>query len=265
MRRSVFAANWKMNKRVSEAAAFVNALEHELALDDRIHRNSTVILAPSATHLETVSRLLGETNIELGAQNCGTTRFGAFTGENSPAALHELGCHWVILGHSERRHVFKEDDAQIVARAKAALQDKLKVIYCVGELLQDRKSGQTTQVIESQLSALKTGELPAGFLDHFVLAYEPVWAIGTGETATAAQAQEVHAFIRQWLTKNFDVQTSERCRVLYGGSVKPENAASIMAEKDVDGLLVGTASLDPLVFAGVIRNGLKPKLERSSG
>jgi triosephosphate isomerase len=258
-RTPIFAANWKMNKFVRETSEFVDKFKASLSdCPLKAGTDFEVILAPSPTHLAVLGSALEGTPYHLAGQNCGIAKFGAYTGESSPAVMKELGCDWVLAGHSERRHIFKEEDALILSRVRAGLEEGLNVMLCVGEILQDRRSGKTFKTVETQLSILKQN-LPAGALERMAIAYEPVWAIGTGENATPQQAQEVHAFIRNWLAEKWNFEESTKIRILYGGSVKPENSAQIMAQKDVDGLLVGGASLDPTVFAGVIKNGLKPR------
>lgn len=253
----IFAANWKMNKKVADCADFAARLSSELqTAPGKVGQDFEVVLAPSATHLMTLHRALSGTGFKLGAQNGGSAKSGAFTGEVSPEVLKEVGVDVVILGHSERRHVFKEENALILARCKAALEEGLRVMLCVGEQLKERKEGKTFATIESQLAILK--DFPKQW-ERVSIAYEPVWAIGTGENATPAQAQEVHAHIRNWFAQTIDSAQAASMRVLYGGSVKAENSAAIMAKEDVDGLLVGGASLDPGIFAAVIRNGLKSR------
>lgn len=245
-----------MNKAVAETGEFVSRFKALLAdIPGTAGKSYEVVIAPPATHLATLALAVKGTAMEVGGQNCGTARAGAFTGEISPAVLKEVGCSHVILGHSERRHVYKEDDALIAARAKAALDEGLKVIFCVGEVLAERKENKTFQRVETQLSVL----LDKAFVNSWprlVIAYEPVWAIGTGETATPQQAQEVHAFIRKWVSDKGLGKEAAALRILYGGSVKPENSGQIMSQPDVDGLLVGGASLDPTAFAGIVKNGL---------
>jgi len=258
--KCLFAANWKMNKSCREASEYPRALETQLKdVPFQIGKDYDVLLAPMSLQLAELGKQIEGKGIGLAAQNSGPGKSGAYTGELSPASIKELGCRWVILGHSERRHVFKEDDLLVLKRAQAAMEEGLNVMLCVGELLQDRKTGSTNQVIEAQLKILTEKKLPPDFAQRLIIAYEPVWAIGTGENATPEQAQEVHAFIRQWFSDKISAQAASQLRILYGGSVKPENAGEIMAEPDVDGLLVGSASLDPSVFAGVIKNGLKSK------
>lgn len=255
-RTPIFAANWKMNKLVAETGEFVSRFKGLLAdVPGTAGRDFEVVIAPPATHLTTLAREAKGTPLEVSGQNCGTAKWGAFTGEISPAVLKEVGCTHVIVGHSERRHVYKEDDALVAARAKAALDEGLKVIFCVGEVLAERKENKTFQRIETQLSVLLDKAFANGW-SRLVIAYEPVWAIGTGENATPQQAQEVHAFIRRWVADRGFANEAGALRILYGGSVKPENAGQIMAQADVDGLLVGGASLDPTAFAGIVKNGL---------
>ncbi len=253
MRTPLFVANWKMNQTATEADGFFRTFPGSLR--DVVPARAHVALAPQAIQLAQAAAALKGTSVGVAAQNCGQTAWGAYTGENSPVALHALGVQWVILGHSERRWVYHEDSHLIQARMKAALEAGLAPILCVGERLVDRKEGKTFTVLEEQLAILKG--VVEGALDRFVLAYEPVWAIGTGETASPQQAQEAHAFIRQWMHDRFAAAASESIRILYGGSAKPDNAAALMAQKDVDGLLVGGASLNPMAFAELVRNGVR--------
>jgi triosephosphate isomerase len=259
-RKAIFAANWKMNKHLGEVPGYLDRLKVSLAeLPGKLGEAYEVVIAPSSTHLATSATLLQGFSIRLASQNCGPTRFGAFTGEDSPAVLREIGCEWTLVGHSERRHVFKEEDPLIQSRLRAAFEEGLNVILCVGEVLQDRHAGNTFKVVETQLSILK-GQFAAGFSNRLAIAYEPVWAIGTGENATPAQAQEVHAFIRNWIKeKGAMPEEAQRLRILYGGSVKPENAFQICSQPDVDGFLVGSASLDSTTFVNVIKNALKSR------
>lgn len=251
----VFAANWKMNKAVADIAPYVKGLVDQLShLPIKIGAGFQVVIAPPATHLPALRQMTMASALEASSQNCGTAKSGAFTGEISPVVLKELGVKWSIVGHSERRHVFKEDDALVFSRMKSALEEGLSVIFCVGETIEERRNNQTNTVVERQLTVLK--QLGPNLLPQVVIAYEPVWAIGTGENATPGQAQEVHSHIREWVNKNLGNAVAQTVRVLYGGSVKAENSKDIMAEADVDGLLVGGASLDATSFASVIKNGL---------
>jgi len=257
MRAPLFAANWKMNKAVADVAPFMKALWDRLQpLSQKLGAGFEVVVAPSATHLSAARDAAKNTSIEIGAQNCGHAPSGAFTGEISPLVLKELGCSWVILGHSERRHVYLENDERVLGRLQAALKEGLLPILCVGETLSERKSGKTMAVVEKQLGVLKSAEM-AG--KPVVIAYEPVWAIGTGENASPEQAEEVHQFIRNWLKTHFSADLSEKTRILYGGSVKPENSQSLMSQPNVDGFLVGGASLEAKSFAEIVENGLKSR------
>jgi len=248
MRTPIFAANWKMNKSVKETPEFVPRLKAELVSAPAVPYE--VIIAPSATHLSALAGALRGTTWKLSGQNCGQAKSGAYTGETSPVVLKELGCEYVILGHSERRHVYGEKDSLVLARLKAAVEEGLKVILCVGEKLEERKANQTFAVLDTQLAILKGLSLGS----QLVVAYEPVWAIGTGENASPEQAQEAHAYIRKNLGP-----AGATTAILYGGSVKPDNAAAILGKPDVDGFLVGGASLEPGSFAGVIKNGLQSR------
>lgn len=249
-----------MNKSIREAQDFADLLSQNLGAGSlKLGEHYEVGIAPSATHLSSLSVGIARKSFRLGAQNCGTAQSGAYTGENSPSVLKELGCDWVIVGHSERRHIFKETDLMVLTRLNAGLEQGLDVMLCVGEVLQDRKAGKTFKVIETQLSVLLDPGASANFMKRLIVAYEPVWAIGTGENATPQQAQEVHEFIRGWFSEKVSKEEAQSLRILYGGSVKPENSAQLLAQKDVDGLLVGGASLDPQTFANVIKNGLKSR------
>lgn len=258
-RSPIFAANWKMNKLVAETAEFVTRFRSLLGqVPQELGRDYHAVIAPPATHIQTLVQAIQGTRIEVSGQNCGSAKSGAFTGEISPLVLRELGCHYTLVGHSERRHVFGETDALVAARTKAALDEGLNVILCVGEVLSERKENRTFHRIQTQLSFLKESQFAAVW-PKLVIAYEPVWAIGTGENATPEQAQEVHASIRKWITDQAGAHEASALRILYGGSVKPENAGQLMSQQDVDGLLVGGASLDPSTFAGIVKNGLNSR------
>lgn len=253
----VFAANWKMNKALSEVEGYVAQLSERLApLTQKAGKDYQLMVAPSAVHLPFLVKAARGSAVECCAQNCGTEKSGAFTGEVSPVVLKEVGCSWVLVGHSERRHVFGESNDLVGRRLKAALQEGLKVILCVGEKIEERRSNRTFDVVSSHLSVINR-VVSDTMWPNLVVAYEPVWAIGTGETATPEQAQEVHAFIRRWLVQQGWNQPASALRILYGGSVNPGNSESLMAKEDVDGLLVGGASLDPVKFAELVTNGLK--------
>lgn len=251
-RPPIFVANWKMN--APPLRTYVETLAGELAtLPGKLSSDYEVALAPQNVYLQELSKYMQNTRMKLASQNCGPAKSGAYTGEVSANALKQISCASVILGHSERRHIFKEDNALVASRVKAALEEGLEIIFCVGEQMPERKAAQTFQAIENQLTLFKG----TGPFEKISIAYEPVWAIGTGENATPEQAEEVHVFIRNRISKYLTATLAERLRILYGGSVKPENSQSLMAQKDVDGLLVGGASLDPITFANIIKNGLQ--------
>ena len=243
MRRFQIAGNWKMHKGVGETSAFIEGL---LAADPSPAVD--VVVSPPYTSLPAAAMLLTGSSIGLAAQNVHWESSGAFTGEISGEMLRELGAEWVIIGHSERRTLFGETDRTARDRARAAQQAGLKVIYCIGETLEERESDRTFQVLESQTDGL--GSLSSAEL---VVAYEPVWAIGTGRTASPEQAQETHAFVRGCLERAFSADEAAGIRILYGGSLKPGNAHELLSKPDVDGGLIGGASLDVDSFSAIIR------------
>jgi len=247
-RKTLIAANWKMYKTVAEAVAFVQSMQDEVgSLDDR-----EVVIAPPYTLLPAVRTAMTRAGFKLAAQNCHWEDQGAYTGEISCAMLQDVGCDGVIIGHSERRHIFGETDAWIQKKLNAAAKWGLMPIVCVGERLQERENGQTFPVVENQLK-VALAELAPQPARQLVIAYEPVWAIGTGKTATPGQAQEVHGFIREKLVACFDKDVASSIRILYGGSVKPDNVDALMAEPDIDGLLVGGASLEVASFKRIVQ------------
>jgi triosephosphate isomerase (TIM) len=250
-RKLIIAGNWKMNKTVAEAADLVHGLKRELA----DVKSVDIVVCPAFTALETVSRAVIESNLRLGAQNMSEQNFGAFTGEICAGMLKEFSVRYVILGHSERRQYQKESDELIAKKALAAHTASIKPIVCVGETLAEREAGRTNDVVGSQVRGSLAG-LTREQMVETVLAYEPVWAIGTGKTATTQQAQDVHAFIRGLLVQMFDETTARRVRIQYGGSVKPANARELMSQPDVDGALVGGASLEVRSFSDIIKNCL---------
>ncbi|MCX7819973.1 MAG: triose-phosphate isomerase [Kiritimatiellae bacterium] len=247
MRTPIVAGNWKMHKTAREAAALAAEIRGALAGFAAVE----CVLCPPFTSLRAVREVIADTPIRLGAQNVHWENSGAFTGEISAAMLVEEGCRYVIVGHSERRQYFGETDDTVNRRARAALAAGLCPIVCVGETLAEREAGQTLSVIERQVRAGLAGLVGADW-DRLVIAYEPVWAIGTGRTATAAQAQEVHALIRR-LLGDLAGGAASRVRIQYGGSVKPENAAELFRQPDVDGGLIGGASLQAASFAAIVR------------
>jgi len=250
-RKLIIAGNWKMNKTVAEALSLVQGIKRELASVKEVD----VVVCPPFTALSEVSKAVLESSIRLGAQNMSEHNFGAYTGEICAGMLKEFSVRYVILGHSERRQFQVESDELINKKALAAHAASLKPILCVGETLAERESGRMESVLATQMR----GSL-AGFnkeqMEETVIAYEPVWAIGTGKTATAQQAQETHAFLRGLLGKLFDDSVARRVRIQYGGSVKAANARELMSQPDVDGALVGGASLDDRVFADIVRNSI---------
>ena len=250
-RKLIIAGNWKMNKTVAEALALVDDLKRELANVKEVD----IVVCPPYTALESVSKATLDSNLKLGAQNMSENNVGAFTGEIAAVMLKEFSARYVILGHSERRQYQKESDALIAKKAAAAHAAALKPIVCVGETLAEREGNQTEQVLETQVRGSLAG-LPKDQAIETVIAYEPVWAIGTGKTATTQQAQDAHAFIRGLIAKIYDEATARKVRIQYGGSVKPANARELMSQPDVDGALVGGASLEARSFADIIKNSI---------
>lgn len=246
MRIPVIAGNWKLFKTLSEAVALVNELKPLVAEN----RGVEIVVAPVFTALSRVSDAVTGSNISLAAQDCYWEEEGAFTGEVSPKLLKDAGCSHVIIGHSERRQFFGETDLAVNKKTKAVIAAELTAIVCVGESLAERESEQTFSVIETQITGALDG-LPGGAFFHVVIAYEPVWAIGTGKTASDAQAQEVHVFIRRLIARLFGQPVADGVRILYGGSVKPDNVKGLMAQPDIDGALVGGASLKAESFAAI--------------
>ena len=247
MRTPFIAANWKMHKTVLEAVAYAETFR------DQVRHVSTVeiALAPPFTAVHALSQALAGTAIHVAGQDLHWEAQGAFTGKVSGAMLTDAGASHVIIGHSERRHVFGETDEEVHKKVTAALEHTLTPIVCVGETLEERESDQTLSVLDRQLQTGLAG-LSQTQIAELVVAYEPVWAIGTGRTATPDQAQEAHAHIRSRLIETFGQDAGERCRVIYGGSVKPTNAVELSAQVDVDGALVGGAGLDPNSFAEIV-------------
>ena len=250
-RKLVIAGNWKMNKTVAEALDLVNGLKRELASIKEVD----IVVCPPFTALPAVSQAILDSNIRLGAQNMSEQNVGAFTGEIAAVMLKEFSVRYVVLGHSERRQFQQESDALISKKALAAHAASLKPIVCVGETLAEREAGSTPAVVSRQVKGSLAG-LSKDQMEETIVAYEPVWAIGTGKTATTAQAQEVHAFIRQQLAEMFDEAVAKRVRIQYGGSVKPANARELMAQPDVDGALVGGASLEVRSFSDIVKNSI---------
>jgi triosephosphate isomerase len=248
MRKPLIAGNWKLHKTVAEALELVSSLKTETeGLTD-----VEIVVAPVFTSLVRVTEALAGSNIRVAGQNCYPEATGAFTGEVSPQLLRDAGCSYVIVGHSERRQLFGETDALINRKVQAVLAAGLRAIFCIGETLAERDQGEMFEVLSRQVNEGLHG-IDAAQMTEVVVAYEPVWAIGTGKTASNAQAQEAHAFIRSLIKDRFDRATAAEVRILYGGSVKPDNVDGLMSQADIDGTLVGGASLKAADFARIVR------------
>lgn len=247
-RTPLIAGNWKMNNSVDESTELVKGIIKNTASV----KKTEMVVAPPFTALHAVASVLKGSSINLSAQNVFWEEKGAFTGEISPSMLVDMGCEYVIIGHSERRQYFGETDETVNKRAKAVLSQKIKPIICIGETLEEREADKTFGVIETQLKGALTEMDDQGF-EKVVIAYEPVWAIGTGRNATPEQAEEVHQFIRNLLKDLYGSEASERTRILYGGSMKPENAEALLNQADIDGGLIGGASLKAESFSEIIQ------------
>ena len=252
MRKIIIAGNWKLNKTSRESMSLVEELKREVSNIDGVD----IVVCPPFTSLGDVSEVILETNIALGAQNVYWQDSGAFTGEVSAPMLKDLGVQYVIIGHSERRQFFGETNETVNKRIRAALAHGLTPIVCVGENLAERESNKTFDVIKNHCEG-SLANLTSDEMRKIVLAYEPVWAIGTGKTATPEQAQEVHAYIRELLNKLFGAEVSQSVRIQYGGSVTPDNISILMAKADIDGALVGGASLKAPSFAAIVKSAKK--------
>jgi triosephosphate isomerase len=249
MRRKIIAANWKMNMTVGESDGFLDTFLLEVGDEKRVD----IVIVPPFTALARVSERLNKApNVKLGAQNMHWEKPGAFTGEISAHMLRELFVRYILIGHSERRTLFGETDEIVNKKTRAALDASLKPIVCIGESLAERDGGQVEEVLSRQITGGFAGFGPKELSD-IVIAYEPVWAIGTGRTATPEQAQEAHAFIRRKIAEISDQPTADKIRIQYGGSVKPANTAELMRQPDIDGALVGGASLEPRAFAEIVK------------
>ena len=246
-RKPFVAGNWKMNNLVGESVALAEALKPLVADTTAVD----IAVCPTYISLYPTGKALAGSNVQLGAQNAYVKESGAYTGEISPKMLLDAGCAWVIIGHSERRHILGEDDALLNEKLRFALASGIKVMFCIGELLEERKSGSMQSVLERQVVKGLEG-LSAADLENVVLAYEPVWAIGTGETATPDQAEEVHVFVRGLVEKAYGTEAAAAMRIQYGGSVKPDNAADLIARENIDGFLVGGAALKADSFAAIV-------------
>jgi triosephosphate isomerase len=247
-RRKLVAANWKMNKDIDETTMFIKELKARLL---RVKPGAEVLVCPPFTSLATASRLLEGTFICTGAQDVYWEENGAYTGEISARMLDSAGCKYVIIGHSERRHIFGETDEMVRKKLDRVLKQGLRPILCVGETKEEREKGMTEKVVRRQLETGLDGQ-KVGTLSGLVIAYEPVWAIGTGLTATPEQAMDVHVFVRSFLAKRFGADLANETRIQYGGSVKPENASSLLTREDIDGALVGGASLNADSFSEIV-------------
>ena len=252
MRKKFIAGNWKMNTDSITAELLASAVVKGLGSETRVD----VAFCPPFPFLARVAQIVRGTPVALGAQNCYPKDDGAFTGEVSPAMLVDVGCHLVIVGHSERRQIFKETDAFINDKVHAALKAKLKVILCIGETLDERKANRTEAVLDTQLTG-SLAKITAELLRNIVIAYEPVWAIGTGVNATKEQAQEAHAFVRRRVGQLCGESAAQQLIIQYGGSVKPSNAAELLNQSDVDGTLVGGASLNAEDFLAIVKAGIR--------
>ncbi len=250
MRKKVIAGNWKMHNDLSESQNLISKLTSGLSGKKF---NCDIIICPPYTSLSEASSLIKGTPVKLGAQNMYFQESGAYTGEISAKMLKSVGCEYVILGHSERRTIFKETNGLINEKIKAALKAGLKPIFCIGETLEERENGKEKEVLKTQLSG-GLDEISLDEMKQIIIAYEPVWAIGTGRTATPAQAEEMHAYIRNYINDDFTPEVAENLIIQYGGSVKPDNASDLLSQEDIDGALVGGACLKADSFIGIIES-----------
>jgi len=251
-RKLIIAANWKMNKGPAAAAEF---LESFLPGTEQLLDKCDIVVAPPFVSIPAAAALLVDSAVAVSAQNVSDQEEGAFTGEVSTSMLNEIGVHFVILGHSERRSIYGESDQLINAKVKKVLDAGLRPIFCIGETLDERESGQLEHILRRQVSG-GLADLTVDNMGEVVVAYEPVWAIGTGVTATPEQAQEAHAFVRTLIGEQFGDEVAAATRIQYGGSVKPGNSAELMAQEDIDGALVGGASLEASSFRDLIANAV---------
>ena len=247
MRKNIVAGNWKMNTTLEEGVELANEVNSRVK---ESKHNCDVIICVPFTHLTSVNAMLDPEAVALGAENCSEHAKGAYTGEVSAAMVKSTGANYVILGHSERRQYFGETNDQLLAKTRLALENQLKPIFCVGEVLEDRENGNYNTVVKGQLEALFS--LTPEEFSQIVIAYEPVWAIGTGKTATAEQAQDMHSFIRKVIAEKYGDEIAQNTSILYGGSCKPENAKELFSKPDVDGGLIGGAALKADTFMGIV-------------
>ncbi|MDD5528884.1 MAG: triose-phosphate isomerase [bacterium] len=248
MRKSFIAGNWKLNKKVSEAVEVSKAIKEGVINLS----GADICICPTFTVLKSVYEIIKDSNIALGAQNIWYENQGAYTGEIGASSLLDVGCKYVIIGHSERRKYLNESDETIAHKTLSSLESGLIPIVCIGETLEERESGKAQKIIETQFSGA-CKNLPADKFSKVVIAYEPVWAIGTGKTATPEIAEEMHKFIRQLIKNRYNKELADNCRILYGGSVTPANIENLMKEPDIDGALVGGASLVPESFIELVK------------
>jgi triosephosphate isomerase len=250
MRTKVIAGNWKMNNDLTESKDLISKLLTGLK---NLNANCEVVICPPFISLSEASAMVKSSKIKIGAQNLHQEEDGAFTGEVSAKMLLSVGCEFVIVGHSERRNIFMESDELLNKKIRRVIKNNLKPIFCVGELLEEREKNITNQVIESQVLKGLDG-FSVEELKNLIIAYEPVWAIGTGKTATPQQAEEVHLFIRELLEKRFSKEIADKLRILYGGSVKPDNSKDLLSQENIDGALVGGACLNADSFLKIIKS-----------
>jgi triosephosphate isomerase len=251
MRKKIIAGNWKMNKTLEEGMGLVSEISN--MLKDEYKGSAKALIIPPFIHLNALGKLMADNSkLGLGAQNCSNHKSGAYTGEVSTEMLKSVGCEYVIIGHSERREYFNEHNAWLAQKVDAALASGLTPIYCCGETLAEREGNKHFEVLETQISE-GLFHLSASDMEQVVIAYEPVWAIGTGKTASTAQAQEIHAFIRGLIAAKYGADLAQNITIQYGGSVKPENAAELFAAADIDGALVGGAALQSRSFVDIIK------------
>lgn len=250
MRKKVIAGNWKMNYNLHQSVAFIQQLKEEVLKKER---NCDIIICPNYIALSEAKKIIKDSPIKLGAQNIYFEDSGAFTGETSADMIKSIGCDYVILGHSERRTIFKETDELINKKLKQALKHELHPIFCIGETLEERENGITNNVVEKQIE-LGLENITAEEMLKIIIAYEPVWAIGTGRNATPEQAQEVHSFIRNLLAVEYGLGITDQIIIQYGGSVKPDNAKELLSQPDIDGALVGGACLKVDSFIGILES-----------
>ena len=247
MRKNIVAGNWKMNTTLEEGVELANEVNSRVK---ESKHNCDVIICVPFTHLTSVNAMLDPEAVALGAENCSEHAKGAYTGEVSAAMVKSTGANYVILGHSERRQYFGETNDQLLAKTRRALENNLNPIFCVGEVLEDRENGNYNTVVKGQMEALFS--LTPEEFSQIVIAYEPVWAIGTGKTATAEQAQDMHSFIRKVIAEKYGDEIAQNTSILYGGSCKPENAKELFSKPDVDGGLIGGAALKADTFMGIV-------------